>query len=295
MTRKSLIFAAAAIAMATTGAQAQTMVTALNQGTGPHALTTTEYTQNFNTLAPTRPNAITPDTLPSGWQAYEESVVGAVASATADGAYNVGSNTSTNVGLWSYGTGGNTERALGGRVSPDLPFLSFGAIFTNALGGVIDSLTINYTGEQWHNGFNRATLVFQYSLDATNITNGNWTSFSGLNFLAPDASPHSGLAFQLRPADGNSAAFQSQISGLISGLEIAEGATFGLRWTLSDIGPGANTDDGLAIDNFRLSATLAPAVGAVPEPATWAMMIGGFGVVGGAMRRRKARARMAIA
>lgn len=28
--------------------------------------------------------------------------------------------------------------------------------------------------------------------------------------------------------------------------------------------------------------------GAVPEPATWAMMIGGFGMVGGAMRRRNA-------
>ncbi|NJC34910.1 hypothetical protein GGR88_002424 [Sphingomonas jejuensis] len=29
------------------------------------------------------------------------------------------------------------------------------------------------------------------------------------------------------------------------------------------------------------------AVSAVPEPATWAMMIGGFGLVGGAMRRRR--------
>jgi hypothetical protein len=28
-------------------------------------------------------------------------------------------------------------------------------------------------------------------------------------------------------------------------------------------------------------------VGSVPEPSTWAMMIGGFGIVGGAMRRRK--------
>jgi len=28
--------------------------------------------------------------------------------------------------------------------------------------------------------------------------------------------------------------------------------------------------------------------GAVPEPASWAMMLGGFGLVGGAMRRRKA-------
>lgn len=31
------------------------------------------------------------------------------------------------------------------------------------------------------------------------------------------------------------------------------------------------------------------AAGAVPEPASWAMMIGGFGLVGGAMRRRSAR------
>lgn len=32
-----------------------------------------------------------------------------------------------------------------------------------------------------------------------------------------------------------------------------------------------------------------PPTGAVPEPATWAMMIGGFGLVGGAMRRRARR------
>lgn len=31
--------------------------------------------------------------------------------------------------------------------------------------------------------------------------------------------------------------------------------------------------------------TLPPMNGAVPEPATWAMMIGGFGMIGGAMRR----------
>lgn len=35
--------------------------------------------------------------------------------------------------------------------------------------------------------------------------------------------------------------------------------------------------------------------GAVPEPATWAFMILGFGLIGGALRRRKATVRMAYA
>ena len=34
--------------------------------------------------------------------------------------------------------------------------------------------------------------------------------------------------------------------------------------------------------------------GAVPEPATWAMMIVGFGLVGGAVRRRRASAAFAV-
>jgi len=34
---------------------------------------------------------------------------------------------------------------------------------------------------------------------------------------------------------------------------------------------------------------IAGAVGAVPEPATWAMLIGGFGLVGRAARRRRVR------
>jgi hypothetical protein len=36
------------------------------------------------------------------------------------------------------------------------------------------------------------------------------------------------------------------------------------------------------VDRFGLTAS-------VPEPATWAMMIVGFGMVGGALRRRQAR------
>ena len=46
----------------------------------------------------------------------------------------------------------------------------------------------------------------------------------------------------------------------------------------------------------NFNAPVTPPTGAVPEPATWAMMILGFGVVGGALRRRKtATVRRALA
>ncbi|OJV29380.1 MAG: hypothetical protein BGO24_03985 [Sphingomonas sp. 67-36] len=41
------------------------------------------------------------------------------------------------------------------------------------------------------------------------------------------------------------------------------------------------------------SVSAVAGAGGVPEPATWAMMIAGFGLVGAAMRRRKAQVRFA--
>jgi hypothetical protein len=54
----------------------------------------------------------------------------------------------------------------------------------------------------------------------------------------------------------------------------------------------------LGLDNFGGSPgfdvdfiqVLPGSIGAVPEPASWAMLIAGFGLVGAAQRRRVARA-----
>lgn len=51
-------------------------------------------------------------------------------------------------------------------------------------------------------------------------------------------------------------------------------------------------DEAFGLDNIIVSIP-GQDVGAVPEPATWAMMIAGFGIVGARMRRR--RRRVAIA
>ena len=45
------------------------------------------------------------------------------------------------------------------------------------------------------------------------------------------------------------------------------------------------SDPALGIDDLSFVATTA-AAGAVPEPATWALMIAGFALAGVALRRR---------
>lgn len=57
------------------------------------------------------------------------------------------------------------------------------------------------------------------------------------------------------------------------------GASYTLKFSFSNVGQGPN--------GFRIFATDATA--AVPEPATWAMMLLGFGAIGMAMRGRRRR------
>lgn len=52
--------------------------------------------------------------------------------------------------------------------------------------------------------------------------------------------------------------------------------------------PFATSQGGVVISNATGTTFAASISGAVPEPATWALFILGFGLVGGAMRRRSA-------
>jgi PEP-CTERM motif len=58
-----------------------------------------------------------------------------------------------------------------------------------------------------------------------------------------------------------------------------------LQWVHADV-PGPQ--DGLAVDNFFLTPTLATFGGApVPEPSTWSLMIAGFAGLAIALWRRR--------
>jgi hypothetical protein len=58
------------------------------------------------------------------------------------------------------------------------------------------------------------------------------------------------------------------------------------------IGWNVNVD---VLANPGYTFTTGAAFGLVPEPSTWAMIIGGFGMVGGAMRRRRSMTKVSFA
>lgn len=255
-------FSLAAALAATSGA-------ALAAGASPasgYTLTTTTYTQDFNGLATTG----TSQSLPAGFQVVEAGTGGA-----ADGSYAAGTGSSNAGNAYSFGASGSSERALGSLGSGGVGPIWLGGVFTNGIGGVIESLAFAYTGEQWRSG--TATddgYTFQYSLDATALTDGTWMDFAALNYTAANNTNAGAL-------NGN--AFATAIAGTITGLSIADGQRFGFRWVDVD---SSGSDHGIAIDNLSINATLAQAA-AVPEPGTWALLILGFGAVGVSLRRRQ--------
>lgn len=87
--------------------------------------------------------------------------------------------------------------------------------------------------------------------------------------------------------------------GAVMAFTNGDNTPFRINWKRFDvdfaaIGPTTLTfSNGTPLgDNFAglddVSVTLRPASGVIPEPASWAMMIAGFGLVGGMMRRRGA-------
>lgn len=69
----------------------------------------------------------------------------------------------------------------------------------------------------------------------------------------------------------------------------------GQSTTTFTVGSTGNTTLRYSRQNGTPSILVVDAVAPVPEPATWAMLILGFGVVGSAMRRRKTAVRVAFA
>ena len=211
--------------------------------------TNTAFTENFDGIGSTgTANAIT--TLPLGWT-FLETGTGANTTYAAD-------NGATNSGnTYSFGTTASTERAFGGLQSGAV-VPTIGAQFTNNTGSTITSLSISYSGEQWRLGTAGRVdrLDFQYSTTATSLSTGTWIDENNLDFTSPTNTGATGAL------NGNATANKTAITFKITGLTITSGNIFWIRW--NDLN-ASGADDGLAVDDFSITANAGASLPACAE------------------------------
>lgn len=204
------------------------------------------YVQDFNTLKTSGTAAWSNNsTLPNWYASNFNNNYGAEGTSTNSG------------GLKSYGTGTNTERALGsagsGTANP-----AYGVVLRNTSGATMTDIKISYTGEQWRNGGNVdiQSLKFYYRKSSSAITSisagaTNFTAVPALNFASKiGTATAAGL-------DGNVAANRTIISDVaIPNLSLADDEYIIVKW---DDENDSGNDHGLGIDDLTITWTVASA------------------------------------
>ena len=210
------------------------------------------YTQNFDTLSNTA-NSTTNNLTMNGWSLSESGT-----SARVNQQYGVDTGGSGTGDTYSYGATSDTDRALGSLRSSTISPI-FGANFSNGSANSITSLAISYTGEEWRLGTAGRTdhLDFQISFNATGVgdATATWTDVDQLDFTTPDT-------VTTGAKNGNAAGEETNLAFTITGLSIAPGASFWIRWVDATT---SGSQDGLAVDNFSITST------AVPSPGTFSI------------------------
>lgn len=187
--------------------------------------------------------------------------------------------TSTGGGFYSYGANGNSNRALGylGN-SGTQESITNAATFTNSTGETITQLALSFDAQQWHSAGSGGTRINGWAVSISTdggmsyapVTVGNLSSWLSSNTL--------GGGIGGAPVDGYTQS--STRSGTLTGLSIANGTNFLLRWS-SNQGIGTGFSQGIAIDNVSVTA--------VPEPT--ATVLGGLAALAAAAAARRFRRR----
>ena len=219
------------------------------------------YTQNFNSLAMSGSATWNDDATINGWYSSRTTYIA-----------NAGN---TNTGsLYSYGSNGSGERALGSRASDNTGDVKYGVLLHNLTGDSIPNLAISYTGEQWRFGNDLfgnddpdidQTISVTYRMAATPITSltaGTWLPISALTFHSPD-DRRDGSGMGANALNGNLAANRVLLGAIITPTSgFVSGAYMMVRW----YHPNDPLDDhGLAIDDVEIVPFLLD-----PTAVTWA-------------------------
>ncbi|MCF7688827.1 MAG: PEP-CTERM sorting domain-containing protein [Cephaloticoccus sp.] len=177
--------------------------------------------------------------------------------------YGTGSSTST--GVWSYGsdaTGVNTDRWLGflfGGSPSNL--VTFTKSYINNTGSTISTLLISYDAFQFRSANGGYISYFD-----VNINGGS--SIGALNFTSVNSLP-TGVQTPI---------VATNRSITLSGLSLSDGQTFSLNF-VGDRGTGTGSSQGIGLDNISVTA--------VPEPSTYAAILGAVALLGAVLIRRR--------
>ena len=156
-------------------------------------------------------------------------------------------------GLYSYGSAGAADRALGSISSLKAGEFAYGLLLQNNTGDTITQLDVSYYGEQWRisnstAGEHQIAFYYAISTDAASFnlspsSDKNWTAYPELNFKGPKFKTTGGAL------NGNATENGRQMSASVP-VSIPDGAYVMLRWRDAD---ELEADHGLAIDDFSLT------------------------------------------
>jgi hypothetical protein len=213
------------------------------------------YTQSFDslplsgtyTLTGKGPFSLTgppfSSSQPAGWQCwmYNGSNTAAV--------FSISTGSSTGNGIYSLGTAGSSDRALGSLSSSGAVY-SFGLIITNQTGSLLNTMNISFTAEQWRKGGsgNKNVWTFRYKTGMlSQIDTSGLAEQPQLNFSSAVFSTGAGAL------NGNLPENRQTVQFTLTGLVWRPGEQLLLRWDDAD---EAGNDDAVGIDDFSLTATL---------------------------------------
>ncbi|MEO5713634.1 MAG: chitobiase/beta-hexosaminidase C-terminal domain-containing protein [Luteolibacter sp.] len=191
-------------------------------------------------------STLTSSSTLNGWYAAK---IGGNGTSPADLTADAGTGNSG--ALFSYGTTGGSDRALGALAS-GTNIMAFGALVKNDTASALTGLTFSFTTESWRNSTAVLNaLQFGYGIvDGTTITGANFLSastgvtlYSALDVNGPPlANPNGAL-------DGNLPANRTIIATVTIPINIPAGQTAFFRWQDAD---DTGSDAGTAIDDLTL-------------------------------------------
>lgn len=195
------------------------------------ALPYTPVTTNFNSYNPSNSSNFS-STLPSGWS-------GSISGASTTPYQSTGTGTGTAGGFYAFGTSASGDYSLGALRSGAVGNVTYEVSFTNNSGTTINTITLAWDYEQW-----RFANSSGWDVSGTGQLTGN-TTLDSKDFTGTSSGTNGTVSTTAVTAF------------TLTGLSIANGQSFGIQWVTTDAG---SSDNGVAIDNFSISAAATVAL-----------------------------------